>query len=326
VNAPETATSIEPANISPFQVINYGPLSELIDDASVTEILVNGFDQVWFERGGVLHPHTEAFANLVAYHNFLQRLFGEIRRKVDLETPQTDGEWRGFRVHAIQPPLSAGGAHLSLRRRSPQNWRLDDLAQRNWCTPSQLQTLRQKILQKKSFLIVGATGSGKTAVLNACLKEIPENERVVSIEDTDEIHLPNCSSVKLLTREYVTNELKPYSQTDLLKQSLRMRPDRIVVGEVRGAEAKDFLLALSTGHGGALATLHASTARQALLRLEMLVQMGAPEWRVETVRSLIHLGLDSIVVLKKEKGERVLEGIYQLASLEETGFCLEKLT
>lgn len=312
--------------IAELQVSSYGPLAPLIEDPLVTEILTVGPLEVWYEKFGLLHRHTEMFSSPLAYHNFLQRICSEARLRPDLEVPHADGEWRGYRVHIAQPPIAANGVCLSLRRRSPHHWRLEDLIERKWADRAAVEVLQRKMLEHKSLLVVGPTGAGKTAVLNACLKEVPENERVVSIEDTDEIHLPNAASVKLLTREPLTNDLRTYTQADLVKQALRMRPDRLVVGEVRGPEAKDLLLALSTGHGGSLATLHASSARQALLRLEMLVQMGAPQWRLETVRNLIYLGLDSIVVVKKENGERRLDGVFQITSLEETGFCLERIT
>lgn len=310
--------------ISELQVASYGPLADLIERGDVTEILINAFDEIWYERDGVLFRHPRSFSSPVSFHNFLQRVCAEARLRPDLETPHADGEWRGFRVHVVQAPLRPAGPCVSLRRRTPRLWTLDHLMAADWTTPAALQILKRKLTEKKSLLIVGPTGSGKTSVLNACLKEFADNERVITIEDTDEIHLANTVSVKLLTREAGMSDLRPYSQADLLRQALRMRPDRIVVGEVRGAEAKDLLLALSTGHGGALATLHAATARQALLRLEMLVQMGAPEWRMETVRQLIHGSLDAILVLNRRNGGRRLEGIYEIASLEETGFCLEK--
>lgn len=300
-------------------------LEPLLNDPHVTEILVQNFQEIWFEKAGLLQRFHAAFSSPVQHHNFVQSLLSEARMKVDLETPQCDGEWRGFRVHVIQTPLCPAGTVLSLRRRAPETWGFAELAERGWASYAALDGLRQKVKNKKSILIAGATGAGKTSVLNACLKEVDPHERVITIEDTNELHLPNSISVKLLTREATYDDLKSYSQADLLKQCLRMRPDRIVVGEMRGGEAKDYLLALSTGHGGAMATIHANSARQALLRLEILVQMGAPEWRLDAIRQLIYLGIDSVVVVKKENGERKLDGIYQISSLEETGFCFEQI-
>src|SRR5690606_15616349 len=145
----------------------------------------------------------------------------------------------------------------------------------------------------------------------------------VTIEDTSEIRLPNAVSVGLLTRRDLNGTLPAYDQSDLLKHALRMRPDRIVVGEVRGAEAKDLLMALSTGHEGGMGTLHADSARQAVLRLEMLVQLGAPQWSVRAIRHLILLGIHAIVVVKKDRNGRRLDSITRITSLEDTGFCFE---
>jgi pilus assembly protein CpaF len=173
--------------------------------------------------------------------------------------------------------------------------------------------------------LIGPTGSGKTAVLNACLAEISKDERVVILEDTDELRCANPLSTKLLSRWDSQKILSEVTLSDLVRLSLRLRPDRLVMGEVRGPEAKDLLMALSTGHRGSLATLHAETAQQALLRLEMLIQLGAPQWSLQAVRQLIHLSLDVIVVLKMEGRRRRLHGMWRLSSLETFGFTLEPI-
>jgi pilus assembly protein CpaF len=182
--------------------------------------------------------------------------------------------------------------------------------------------LRRLVEQRKNVLVVGSTGSGKTSALSACLREIREAERVLILEDTDELPLPNAVSAKLLSKISRSPEDVAFDLGELLKQSLRMRPDRLVMGEVRGSEAKDLLMAFATGHTGCWGTLHAATPREALLRLEMLVQMGAPQWTTSTVRSLIHASIGAIVVVGKDaNGKRRLDSIHQVASLEEIGFC-----
>jgi pilus assembly protein CpaF len=156
------------------------------------------------------------------------------------------------------------------------------------------------------------------------LQELPQNERVVVLEDTAEIVIPNDASTRLLTRHDSHGLLPTVDLTELLRQSLRMRPDRLVVGEVRSAEAKDLLLALSTGHQGSMGTLHASSASQAILRLEMLVQLGAPHWSLTTIRRLLGLSLNGIVVVgRNAQGERKLQSIYELSAVEETGVLLD---
>jgi pilus assembly protein CpaF len=181
--------------------------------------------------------------------------------------------------------------------------------------------------QRKNFLIVGGTGTGKTSLINALLHTCSDNERALVIEDTAEIELPNLSSMKLLTRQDPQGILKPIDQGQLLCHALRLRPDRIVVGEIRGAEAKDLLMALATGHSGSFGSLHASDARQALIRLEMLIQMGAPQWSLSAVRRLIQLSLDYVLLVgKSANGERQFQGVFKICSLEETGFLIEKVS
>lgn len=300
-------------------------LESLFTDAGITEILFQSHNEIWIERDGRLSLSDKNFETPNDYHNFLHRVFTEARVRPDLEIPFADGAWNGFRLHYIQPPLAVKGPLLTLRKRSPQAWSLSSLEEFEWAPPSAIKLLKEMIAQKKSLLIVGSTGSGKTSVLNACLKTVGDSERVVVIEDTDEIYISNGVSVKLLTRDSLSTDLKMYSQSDLVRHSLRMRPDRIVMGEVRGGEAKDLLLAFSTGHTGGLATLHAENSRQALLRLEMLVQMGAPQWSLSTIRTLIQTGFHAVICVERKNEKRRLHSISRISSLEDTGFCLEPL-
>ena len=180
--------------------------------------------------------------------------------------------------------------------------------------------------QKRNFLVVGTTGTGKTSILNACLKSLGSNERTVIIEDSRELTLSNSASLRLLTRDDPQKILPPIDQGDLVRHALRLRPDRLVIGEIRGPEAKDLLMALSTGHSGSFSTLHAATAAQALIRLEMLIQLGAPHWNLQAIRRLIFMSLQAIAVVGRgQNGARQLQGIFILSSLEETGFLLERL-
>ena len=181
------------------------------------------------------------------------------------------------------------------------------------------------IERRKNILFLGPTGCGKTTVLGACLKELASSERVVILEDTDELPRPNTASSKLLTRPQQGSTLPEVTLSDLVRQSLRMRPFRLVMGEVRGAEAKDLLLALATGHSGSMGTIHSADARQALLRLEMLVQLGAPQWSLQAIRQLIHLSVEALVVCGYEGGQRRLHGLFQVAALESIGFLLEPI-
>ncbi len=301
-----------------------GPLEFLFLNDSVTEIIINSKDQIWYELNGHLKKHHDIFSSDLTFHNFIERMCLETKIQINTEIPFANGIYRNFRVHLIGKEIYDQGFCLTLRRIRFSPWTLADLTETNWA-PSEAIGIIQKWLQhKKSFLIIGETGSGKTSVLNACLQELPADERVVILEDTPEIKNPNSVSTKLNTRYDCNGILPTIDLTELVKQSLRMRPDRLVVGEVRGGEAKDLLLALSTGHSGSMGTLHASSATQALMRLEMLVQLGAPNWNLHTIRRLLALSLHGIIVVGRNKnGERKLISINALSSVEDIGILLE---
>lgn len=307
------------------EIVGNGPLETLLQDEDVTEILVTEHNNVWLERRGKLQKWVDQFCSTESYLAFLERLCSQAKIIYDLKTPMANGVWNGFRVHIIAPPLSPALPQLTLRRQSIIPWTFRSLQTRGWAENEAVEVLESWVQQGKNFLIVGSTGTGKTSVLNACLQKLPSHERVICIEDTSEIQLPNSISTKLLTRTTSEKLLPDFHQQELIKEALRMRPDRIVVGEVRGAEAKDLLMALATGHKGGLGTMHADGPRQALIRLEMLIQLGAPQWSVSAIRHLIRLSLDGVVVLKRQEDRRYLGGIYKITSLEPSGFCLETL-
>jgi pilus assembly protein CpaF len=202
---------------------------------------------------------------------------------------------------------------------------LEHFHQKNWCTDSELKLLKHIVDQKENFIVVGGTSSGKTTVLQAMMNEVSPTCRSVIIEDTQELRPTNNLSVSLLTKTDFTHMKNSISMTDLLKRALRLRPDRLVVGEIRGGEATDLLMALSTGHEGSFGSLHAKNHSEALLRLEMLIQMGAPQWQHESIRRLIGLTIKYIIVVKKEKSRRLLDGIYKLCSVESNGITTMKV-
>lgn len=307
------------------EIIGSGPLEKLLLDEEVTEILIPSPNNVWFERRGQLHRFGDQFCSMESYLSFLERLCAQARVIYDLKSPMANGTWNGFRLHIIAPPLVSNAPQLTLRRQATTPWTLSSLAERNWAAAPALALVEQWVKEKKNFLIIGSTGTGKTSVLNACLQILPKSERVICIEDTSEVHLPNAISTKLLTRSTSEKLLPDFNQQDLVKEALRMRPDRIVVGEVRGGEAKDLLMALATGHRGGIGTLHADGPKQALIRLEMLVQLGAPQWNISAIRHLIRLSLDGVIVVKRKEDLRFLSGIYRISSLEPNGFCFDTL-
>ncbi|WP_413582607.1 CpaF family protein [Bdellovibrio sp. HCB288] len=305
---------------------SWGPLCRLMEDESISEILVNGPDNIWFEQAGTLHQHQDTFLSDISFRNFLERISQAAKCFVTVEHPSADSSFGDFRLSLIGAELTQSHPHLSLRRHPKNPWTFEKLKENSWCRESDIELFKKLIHERKNFLVIGATGSGKTSVLNSLLNLMKPNERVVVIEDTAEIALPNSASMKLLTREDPQGILPGIDQTQLVKRSLRLRPDRLVMGEVRGAEAKDFLMALATGHAGSFGTLHAQDAAQALIRLEMLIQMGAPQWSLTAIRRLIQLSLDCILIAGREpSGQRIFKGAYRLCSLEDHGFLVEPL-
>ena len=305
---------------------SWGPLCSLLEDESITEIIVNNMNSIFIEKGGTLRRHSDHFFSENSYRNFIDRLCHASHTFITREHPCADGQFGNFRLSVVGDDITGSGVSLTLRRHPKNPWNFDRLLQSQWCKESDISFLKKICEEKSNFLIVGTTGAGKTSVLNSFLSHLPSEERLLIIEDTPEIHMPNQASLRLLTREDPQGILPAIDQCQLVKRTLRLRPDRIVMGEMRGSEAKDFLLALATGHPGSFGTLHAQNAAQALIRLEMLIQMGAPQWNLQAIRRLIQMSLHYIVVAKKTSdGHRRLEGIYKISSLEQNGFLLEPI-
>lgn len=304
-----------------------GPLEALLEDPGITEIIINDFDRLWIEKEGRLLECPDCFLSQWTYEGFLRKLYLEVGQEPTLLHPFIDGEWMGHRIHLVGIyGQDRRNVQITIRKHKKDSWRLEELKKRDWASSEAIEYLKNIMALKKNILVIGPTGSGKTSVLKALLRECEPNERVVILEDSREIEPPNASSTHLLTRMDAREVLPNISLSDLVRQSLRMRPDRVVVGEVRGGEAKDLLLALATGHSGSAGTLHASDAGQALLRLEMLIQMGAPHWSLMAIRRLIYLSLNYVLVCQKNpNGHRTLEGLYRLVTVEESGVIIEKV-
>lgn len=308
------------------EFFGWGPLENLVTDPEICEIMVNGPESIWFEKKGQLQKYQDSFLSAVTYRNIFDLIAQTAQVHPTAEFPIVDGQTGPFRLNMVRSELHPGGDILSLRRHPENPWTLNQLLQSQWCTESEKTLIQSWIHEGKNFLVIGPTSSGKTSVLNACLCETASSERSVILEDSSEIKIPNDVSLKLLTRKDSQGLLSEVTLMDLLKTALRLRPDRLVIGEMRGAEAKDFLMALSSGHRGSLGTLHAEEPAQALLRLEMLVQLGAPQWNLTAIRRLIHMSLDGILVTGRDtQGHRKFKGLYALASLEDSGFTLDKL-
>lgn len=319
------------------ELSGYGPIDQLLLDSGVTEILVNRFDQVFYEKGGRLYQSSDYFYSEQTYHLALDRLAQSCGTYLNREKPFIESQLNKLRITIIFAEISRGQPVLSIRIQPENQWTLPLFEKNNFLNAQQLALIEKIISEKKNFLVVGGTSSGKTSFLQALLEKVagkvmqetPDKtknfERIVIIEDTQELHLPNIASVSLLTRQDPSQTVSDINMDDLLKRALRLRPDRLVIGEIRGAEAKSLLLALSTGHDGSFGSLHARSAQEAMLRLEMLIQMGAPQWSLTSIRKLIAMTVQYIFVLEKKNGSRKLKAIVEINSLEETGFTLTQL-
>ncbi|MES2770007.1 MAG: ATPase, T2SS/T4P/T4SS family [Bdellovibrionota bacterium] len=303
-----------------------GPLDHLIDDEDVTEIIINSWKDIWYEKGGKFFESQDTFLSQTTYHNYVHRLCKMLKAQLTFDQPFLCITQENFRYHIVSPSISGEDFTLSIRKHRKKRWSMNDLLEKKSLTASQFKFILGLMKDRKNFLVIGATGTGKTTFLNCCLKLLNADDRTVIIEDTSELVIPNGVSTKLLTRKDSHGLLSPIDLTILIREALRMRPDRLVLGEVRGPEAKDLLLALSTGHEGSIGTLHAVSAQEALIRLEMLIQLGAPQWSLEAIRRLIYFSLHYIICIERdEHGQRSVKNIHKISGLESFGFLLENI-
>ena len=297
----------------------------LLTNKQVTEILFLGHSNCWIEQSGTLSMIDSPFSEETEFENFVHQISLDIRRHLNLERPFVNGRWNDFRIQMVDPVISQSSIQISMRRITSTGISFEKLRSESWTSEENFKLLAAMVEERRNVLIVGPTGVGKSTILNVLLSLISPNERAIVIEDTQELDLPNAASSRMLARESTGSGLPDVTQQDLVKHALRLRPDRIIMGEMRNVEAKDFLLALSTGHKGSMATIHSDSATKALNRVELLVQLGAPQWSLDSVRKIIFSSIDYIIVLDKVKGgKRILKTIHKIASLEENGFLLER--
>jgi pilus assembly protein CpaF len=284
------------------EVFGLGPLEGLMNDPTVSDILVNGPQSVYVERHGRLAPTDLLFADNAHLMQVIQRIAARVGRRADESSPMVDARLPdGSRVNAIVPPLALDGPVLSIRRFGVR-LRVEDLLGNSTMPPEMLRLLQAVVEARISVLISGGTGSGKTTMLNCLSRYIPADERLVTIEDSAELHLQQPHVVRLETRPPNLEGVGEVTQRELVRNALRMRPDRILVGEVRGAEALDMLQAMNTGHEGSLSTIHANSTRDALSRLEMMVLMSNYEIPVPVIRQYIASAITVVVQLARLKG------------------------
>jgi pilus assembly protein CpaF len=291
--------------------VGLGPLEELMRDPEVEEVLVNGHDDVWIERRGRLERTRVSFAGEGQLRDVIERVLGPIGRRVDELSPMADGRLAdGSRVNVVIPPLAVDGPALSIRRFGGLRPDPDELVSRGTFDPELLALLRAAVVERRNVIVSGGTGSGKTTVLNALSTFVEPTERVITIEDAAELALRQPHVVRLESRPRGIEGSGEVTIRDLVRNALRMRPDRIVIGEVRGGEAMDLLLALNTGHRGALSTVHANGPGDALRRLETLAMMAGLGVPHEIVREQLAGAIDLVLHLERgPRGSRLAVGL-----------------
>ena len=292
------------------EAVGLGPLEELLTDPAVEEVMVNGHDRVYVERGGRIERADVRFPSEQALRDAIERILTPLGRRVDELSPMVDARLEdGSRVHVVIPPLAVDGPSLSIRRFSAIRPGPRELVELGTLTNELHDELAAAVGARRSILVSGGTGSGKTTLLNALSAFIDETERVVTIEDAAELRLRQPHVVRLESRPANVEGRGLVSIRDLLRGALRMRPDRIVIGEVRGGEALDLLMALNTGHEGALSTVHANSPEDALRRVETLALMARVGLPHEAIREQLGRGLDLVVHLARlsDGSRRVVE-------------------
>ena len=318
-NAPVSATSRQ-LIIKQItdEVLGLGPLEPLLADHSVSDILVNGHDSVYVERFGKLQRTDVRFRDDQHLLNIIDRIVSSLGRRIDESSPLVDARLKdGSRVNAIIPPLAIDGPSVSIRRFAVDLLNTESLVQMGTLTPAIALMLKAIVRGRLNVLISGGTGSGKTTMLNVLSSFIPHNERIVTIEDSAELQLQQPHVVRLETRPSNIEGRGEVGQRELVRNSLRMRPDRIVIGEVRGAEALDMLTAMNTGHDGSLTTIHANTARDALGRIENMVSMTGATFPIKAMRQQIASAIDVVIQLERqEDGKRRLISVQEINGME----------
>jgi pilus assembly protein CpaF len=293
--------------------LGHGPLERLLTDESVTEIMVNGPHDVWIERRGRLYETTVRFNDEAHLRRVINKIVSQVGRRVDEASPMVDARLQdGSRVNAIIPPLSLSGPLVTIRKFMRERLDLDDVIRLGTLTVEAVDFLDCCLRGELNILVSGGTGSGKTTLLNAMSTRIPDDERIVTIEDAAELRLNQRHVLRLESRPPNIEGEGHIPIRELVRNSLRMRPDRIIVGEVRGAEALDMLQAMNTGHDGSLCTVHANTSRDALSRVETMVLMAGYDLPMRAIRQQVASALDLIVHL-----ERLPDGSRKVVSITE---------
>lgn len=308
-------------------IFGYGPLERLLSDPTISEIMVNGPRDIWIERAGLLSPTTLTFSDSSHLRRIITKMVGQIGRRIDESSPLVDARLPdGSRVNAIIPPLSLSGPLLTIRKFAQNRYHMAELIEIGTLSEDAASFLESCIKAQLNILISGGTGSGKTTFLNALSETVPDSDRIVTIEDAAELQLNQRHVLRLESRPKNIEGEGEITIRDLVRNALRMRPDRIIVGEVRGAEALDMLQAMNTGHEGSLSTVHANAPRDALNRLETMVLMAGYELPLRAIRSHVSSALDLVIQLDRlDDGSRRVVEISEVQRMEGEVITLQKL-
>jgi pilus assembly protein CpaF len=300
------------------EVLGLGPIQPLLDDASISEVMVNGPDQIYFERNGVLALSDRVFKDDNHILRVSEKIVAPLNRRIDERSPMVDARLPdGSRVNAIIPPLAIDGPTLTIRKFSKEPYQVDDLIRFRTLSTEIVEVLKACIMMRLNIIVSGGTGTGKTTLLNVLSSFIPPTERVITIEDPAELQLRQRHLVRLETRPANIEGEGQITQRELVRNALRMRPDRIVVGEVRGGEAFDMLQAMNTGHDGSLTTVHANTPRDALSRVENMVLMAGLDLPAKAIREQVASAINLIVHLTRMRdGSRRVTHVTEIVGME----------
>ncbi|WP_237582939.1 CpaF family protein [Photobacterium halotolerans] len=309
------------------EIVGFGPLQNLLDDPSIDDILINGPKNIYVERSGQLSRISLRFMNDQHVLRVIRRMISPIGRRIDESNPMVDARLPdGSRINAVIPPLSIDGPCLSIRKFKKEGLTADTLIQNGAMSVAMHQLLRSCAKSRFNILISGSTGSGKTTLLNILSQYINAGERIVTIEDAAELQLRNGHVVRLETRPPNSEGHGEVTARDLLKNALRMRPDRIILGESRGGEVLDMLQAMNTGHQGSMSTLHANSPRDALVRLEMMVTLAGFTSTESLIKQIIATALDMIVqVSRLPNGKRVITHIVEVQDVADDQIRIQEL-
>ncbi len=322
VNSRESETLAQDAR---DELMGFGPIQSLIEDDTVNDIVVNGPNRVFVERDGLLSTAPVRFVNDAHVIRVIQRILSPIGRRVDESTPMVDARLQdGSRVNAIIPPIALDGPCLSIRKFKKYALSADDLIRSGSVTPAVLDYLKKRVEERTSLIVTGGTGSGKTTFLNLLSQWIPAGERIITVEDAAELRLAHHHVVRLETRPPNLEGERAVTARDLVRNALRMRPDRIVVGEVRGDEVMDMLQAMNTGHDGSMTTLHANNPRDAIHRLELLAGFAGFSGSDVTFRGQVAAAIRMFVqVSRLASGERRLMSVVEVNGHDENGLIMK---